>query len=369
MASNFTVPYIDLPLQYKKNKKNLIKKFKEIASSGQFILRKEVAQLESEISKYLGVNYAVGVNSGTDALFLSLIANGIKKGDEVITVSHTFIATISTIVHAGATPILVDIQDDGNIDSSLIEQAITDKTKAIMVVHMNGRVCDMKAIMKITKKYDLILLEDAAQAFGASYKNTYAGNFGKCGAFSFHPMKVFGCMGDGGLITTNDEAIYNKLLLLRNHGQKTKADLVLYGYNSRLDNIQAAFLLDRLSVLEVELKKRIKIANIYIENLSFLSQVKLPSNKTKNRRDIFSSFVIQAQDRDKLQEFLLSNSIEVAVHWNTPNHKQKHLNLDYYKLETTEEYSKNILSLPIHPFLTKKQINFVVKKIIEFYAK
>ncbi|QFR48355.1 DegT/DnrJ/EryC1/StrS family aminotransferase [Sulfurimonas lithotrophica] len=369
MINKFKVPYIDLPKQYKFYEDDLKEIFHNTAKSGQFILREEVSKLEKKISEFLNVKYAVGVNSGTDALFLSLIANGIKKGDEVITVSHTFIATISTIVHTGASPVLVDIQDDGNINPSLIKQAITDKTKAIVIVHMNGRVCDMDEILNIINEHNLLLIEDAAQSFGASYKNKFAGNFGICGAFSFHPMKVFGCMGDGGLITTNDEYIYNKLLLLRNHGQKTKSDLVLYGYNSRLDNLQAAFLLYRLDVLENELNKRINVAKTYINKLSKITEIKLPSFDTQNRRDIFSSFVIQAEKRDELQKYLLDKSIEVAVHWNTPNHKQKRLDLDHFTLNKTEEYSKNILSLPIHPFLTIEQIDFVIEKIIEFYEK
>ena len=369
MANSYHVPYIDLAAQYEFYKDELQDILLRIASSGQFILRKEVSELESKIAEYLKVNYALGVNSGTDALFLSLKAAGIKSGDEIITVSHTFIATISTIVHCGAKPVLVDINDDGNIDVNKIEDAITKKTKAIMVVHMNGKICDMDMILALSKKHNLLLFEDAAQAFGASYHNKFAGTFGVCAGFSFHPMKVLGCMGDGGLITTNDEHIYNQLLLLRNHGQKTKSELVLYGYNSRLDNLQAAILLFRLSKFEEELKSRREVAMYYIKNLSSLPQIKLPILDEDNRRDVPSSFVIQAKDRDALQKFLLDNSIEVAVHWNTPNHKQSHLKLDNFNLEMTEKYSKNILSLPIHSFLDKEQAAFVVKKIIEFYEK
>ena len=369
MANDFIVPYIDLPAQYKHNEKDLLNIFQKIASSGQFILREEVSILESKISKYLNVKYAVGVNSGTDALFLSLKAAGIKEGDEVITVSHTFVATISTIVHCGAKPILVDIKQDGNIDPNKIEEAITKKTKAVVVVHMNGKACDMDSILEIVNKNNLILIEDAAQAFGATYKNKFAGTFGLCGAFSFHPMKVFGCMGDGGLVTTDDKDVYEKLLLLRNHGQKTKSELVMFGYNSRLDNLQAAMLLHKLTIFEEELKKRREVAKFYIDSLASTTEVKLPSFDEQNSRDVFSSFVIEAQDRDALQEFLLKNKIEVAVHWATPNHKQKDLNLGKFTLENTENYAKNILSLPIHHLLDEAQMNLVVQKINEFYEK
>lgn len=368
MASNYNVAYIDLVSQYESEKEGLEKALIDIAKSGQFILRKEVSDLESRVCDYLGVKYALGVNSGTDALFLSLKAAGIKEGDEVITVSHTFVATISTIVHCGAKPVLVDIKDDGNIDTNKIEEAITNKTKAIMVVHMNGKVCDMDMITALSQKHNLLLFEDAAQAFGATYKNKFAGSFGVCAGFSFHPMKVLGCMGDGGIITTNDEKIYKQLMLLRNHGQETKSDLVLFGYNSRLDNIQAAVLLFRLSKFEEDLQERREVAKYYIKHLSSLPQIKLPILDEDGRRDVCSSFVIQADNRDALKQHLLENGIEVAVHWETPNHKQKKLNLDNFDLHVTQMYSKTILSLPIHPYLTQKQLSFVVEKIEEFYV-
>lgn len=367
MANTYRVPYIDLPAQYRSYENRLQEILLEIAQSGQFILRKEVSTLESEIAKYLGVKYAVGVNSGTDALFLSLKALDIKEGDEVITVSHTYIATLATIANCGATPVLVDITDDGNIDPTKIEQAITDRTKAIMIVHMNGKVCDMDAILAIAKEHELTVLEDAAQAFGASYHGKFAGTFGLCAGFSFHPMKVLGCMGDGGLITTDDEAIYEQLLLLRNHGQKTKEEIVLLGYNSRLDNLQAAILLFRLSKFEEELQSRRDVALQYAKELSLVQQIKLPSFDEDERRDVFASYVIQAQNRDALQQFLLQSGIEVAVHWSTPNHKQKALHFKHTSLEVTEDYSKNILSLPIHPYLSTEQISFVTTKIKEFY--
>lgn len=369
MANSLRVPYIDLSSQYEQYKNQMITIFEKIASSGQFILREEVVQFESEAATYLGVKYAVGVNSGTDALFLSLKAMGVQEGDEVITVSHTFIATIAAIVHCGATPVLVDIAMDGNIDVNKIESAITARTKAIVVVHMNGKVCDMDSIIPIAEKYNLMVLEDAAQAFGASYNGRFAGSFGVCGAFSFHPMKVLGCMGDGGLITTDDENIYKKLLLLRNHGQQTKSDLVLFGYNSRLDNLQAAILLQRLTVFESELTKRDAIANFYNQHLSSISQIVLPKCHENNRRDVFSSYVILAENRDILFDHLVSSGIEVAIHWNTPNHKQEKLGLDHFELDVTETYSKQVLSLPIHPYLSEVQLQYVVDRLIEFYAE
>lgn len=369
MQNKFAVKYVDLPTQYKEDEKTLLKSLENIASSGQFILREEVALFEKEVAKYLGVKYSVGVNSGTDALFLSLKAMGIKEGDEVITVSHTFIATIATIVHCGASPILADIKSDANIDADKIEALITPKTKALVIVHMNGKVCDMDEILPLVKKHKLLLLEDAAQAFGSQYNNRFAGSFGECGAFSFHPMKVLGCMGDGGLVTTNDESIYKKLLLLRNHGQESKSSIVEFGYSSRLDNIQAAILLHRLRDFETTIKKRLAVARYYIEALQEIKEIVLPDYNANNRRDVFSSFVISAKDRDKLFTYLLDNGIEVAIHWATPNHNQSALALDNFKLDVTESYSKSILSLPIHPFLTQIQLSLVVEKIKEFYAQ
>lgn len=363
----FKVPYIDLPSQYEEEKNTLVPLFEKIASSGQFILRQEVQELESKVAEYLGVKHVIGVNSGTDALFLSLKALGIQEGDEVITVSHTFVATISTIVHCGAKPVLVDISNDGNIDASKIESVITSKTKAIVIVHMNGKVCSWSALEPIIKKYNLKVLEDAAQAFGAKYKERFAGSFGDCGAFSLHPMKVFGCMGDGGLITTNSDELYEQLLLLRNHGQKTKSNIVTFGYNSRLDNLQAAFLLHRLENFEITIAKRREIAQVYINELKDLKQIILPLFDEESRRDIFSSFVITSHQRDELRSYLISKGIEVFSHWETPNHKQLALDLDNFSLQNTENYSKEVLSLPLHPYLTHEQVRYVCEKIKEFF--
>ncbi|TDA62655.1 DegT/DnrJ/EryC1/StrS family aminotransferase [Sulfuricurvum sp. IAE1] len=368
MANSFRVPYVDLPSQYRRYGTELLETLQTIASSGQFILREEVSRFESEAARYLGVRYAVGVNSGTDALWLSLRAMGIAEGDEVITVSHTFVATIAAIVHVGAKPVLVDIAEDGNIDPEKIEGAITPRTKAIVVVHMNGKVCDMETIEPIALRHGLLILEDAAQAFGARYKERFAGSFGVCGAFSFHPMKVLGCMGDGGLVTTDDEAVYRQLLLLRNHGQLSKSELVLFGYNSRLDNLQAAVLIKKLPYLEEELLERERVARYYQNGLGGIPHVRLPAFHENGRRDVFSSYVIRAENRDGLFDYLMENGVEVAIHWKIPNHRQAQLGLDGFGLETTERYSAEILSLPIHPYLDESQTRYVVDKVIEFYA-
>lgn len=367
------VPFVNYPLQYKNIKKQLLKKFDENFSKGDLIYRKDVQDFEKNIAKYTGVKYGVSTDSCTGAMFIALKALGIGQGDEVITVAHTYVATIDVIVHCGAKPVLVDIDKDYNINPNLIEKAITEKTKAIMPVHLNGRCCQMNEIMQIARKYKLFVVEDAAQALGATYKGKKAGSFGNIGCISFYPAKLLGSLGEAGIALTNDKKLAIKMFLLRDHGElppyleKDRTHKIyLWGFNTILDNIQASVLNIKFKYFPSWIKRRREIAKRYIAGLKNVKEIILPEF---GPGDVFQNFVIRAHGRDKLQEYLKKNGVETLVSWRTPNHKQKALKeINNFKLPLTELISKEVISLPMYPELTKSQIDFAIKKVKEFYG-
>lgn len=364
----FNVPYINLSKQYETIKEELTPIIEDIFYSSSFILRDQVKLFELNMEKYLGCRYAIGLNSGTDSLFLALYAQGFKDGDEIITVSHTFVATIAAIVHCKLKPILIDIDDDFNMDINQIEKAINKKTRAIIPVHLNGRVCNMDKIMEIAHIHNLVVIEDACQALGATYKHKKAGTFG-IGCFSLHPLKNLSCAGDGGLLVTDNEELARKTHLLRNHGQKTKEEIVMFGFNSRLDNIQAAILNIKFKYLPHWIEKRRRAAKLYNDALTDLGELKLPPapEEDGDYYDVFSSYCIRTKKRDELVKYLRDTSIEVFVHWTLPVHLQKELHLDNFVLPNTERVSQTVISLPIYPEIEDSQINYVVETIKSFF--
>lgn len=363
----YKVPYTDLAGQYRKLKKDIFAAMEKVFASGDFILRDEVRCFEKAMASFLGVDYIIGVNSGTDALYLSLLTAGIHHGDEVITVSHTFVATVAVIIHCGALPVFVDISKDYNMDTSQIENAITPRTRAIIAVHLNGRLCNMDKISELAKKHHLIVIEDAAQALGASFKGKQAGSFGLTGCFSVHPLKNLSAAGDGGFISTNNKDLAEKITLLRNHGQKSKEELLYFGFNSRLDNLQAAILNVKLPYLDGWIKRRRAVAQMYHHRLSEISQLHIPAFSEETHYDVYSSYVIRAEKRDRLAEYLRKNGIEVFIHWPCALHLQKNLNLCRCSLPETEKASKEVLSLPINAEIEDKQVNFTADCIYNFY--
>ena len=378
----YKVRFVNYSLQYHNLEEEITETVKRVLSRGDLILRQDVEDFEQNLADFVGVKYAISAASGTDALFLSLEAAGIGEGDEVITVSHTFVASIATIVHTGAKPILVDVRDDFLMDVDRIEEAITPKTKAILPVHLNGRMCDMEKIMKIAKKHNLIVVEDAAQALGASFNKKRAGSIGLTGCFSFYPAKILGCYGDGGAMTTNNSKIAEKVRLLRDHGQKTpyqnlqfgtgqaKTELVCFGWNSRLDNVQAAILNLKFKYLKKWIEKRREIAKIYNKGLSGIKGLKLPPAPDLDSRffDVFQNYVLRAQKRDKLFKFLKENGVETLIKDPIPNHWHKGLSLSHFNLPYTEQLAKEVISLPIYPELTKGEIKYVIDCIRKFYV-
>lgn len=353
------IPFVDFGLAYKKIKPEIDAEIQRVLSNGDLILRDDVKKFEENLAKFVGTKYAVGVNSGTDALFLSLKAAGIKKGDEIITVSNTFIATIQVIVHCAAKPILIDVKEDGLMDVDLIEQAITKKTKAIIPVHLSGGICDMSRITAIADKYHLKVIEDAAQAIGASHRGKKAGDWGLTGCFSFYPAKILGCYGDAGAITTNDKKVADKIYLLRDHCQDRKQNkkVVGWGYNNRIDNLQAAILNVKFKYLQKVIKRRIEIAKMYDKGLKDLP-IGLPV-----KQSVYQDYIVCVKERDKFVKYL-ENKVETLVRNKIPDHKL--LGLDF-NLPITERLAREEVRLPINETLTNQQVSYIIKKIKEFY--
>ena len=366
---DYKVPFVNIPKQYRDMKEEILKTLDDVLLRGDLILRKDVKEFEKNIADFVGTKYAIGLNSGTDALFLPLKAAGIGPGDEVVTVSHTFVASISVIVQAGAKPILIDVKEDFTIDTDKLEEVITKKTKAIIPVHLNGRCCEMDKIMEFAEKHNLIVIEDAAQALGAKFKNKMAGSFGLAGGFSLYPFKVLGCFGDGGIITTDDEKLAEKVKLLRDHGQKTKTEIVCFGWNSRLDNLQAAILNLKFKYLPKWINRRREIAEIYNKGLDRTSGAELPPAPNFDERyfDVYQNYVLRAQKRDGLFNFLKENGVETLIKDPIPNHWHKGLGLSNFHLPYTEKLAKEVISLPMYPELTNQQVEYVIDCVKKFY--
>jgi len=397
--------FLDLTLQYKSIKREVNEAIKRVLESGQFIGGKEVENFEKEFARFCGVKYAISLNSGTDALFLSLKALEIGPGDEVITTPFTFIATAEVIANLGAKPVFVDIDPKHfNIDPSKIEKAITKKTKAIIPVHLFGQMADMDEIIRIAKKYKLFVVEDAAQAIGAKIKFPIpnfqfsnksqisksklkikwlmAGAIGDLGCFSFFSSKNLGAYGDGGMVVTNNKKLAEKIRLLRNHGSSPKEKYLnlILGTNSRLDAIQAAILRVKLKYLKKWIRMRAERAAYYTSQLNQLNKFTKLSKLTKlvtpaiasNRTHTFHQYTIRvnARVRNKLIKYLSQNGIPTMIYYPIPLHLQpafKYLGYKKGDFPESEKASKEVLSLPMYPELSKKEQEFIVRKIKEFY--
>jgi len=368
--------FVDLAAQYKIIKKEINAVIQEVLDRCRFIGGEEVETLEKEIAKFLGVKYTIGVNSGTDALSLSLKALGIGLGDEVITTPFTFIATAEAIVNLGAKPVFVDINPRTfNINPDKIEEKITQRTKAIIPVHLFGQVADMDKIMKTSRRHGLYVIEDAAQAIGAEYKGRKAGTIGNCGCFSFFPSKNLGTYGDGGAVITDNKRLADKIKLLRNHGSSAKEKYrnLILGTNSRLDTIQAAILRVKLNYLEKWNKKRAENAAYYTRLFREVKDMVTPHIE-QNTIHIFHQYTIRVNKkiRKKLIDYLNREGIPTQIYYPLPLHLQpvfKYLGYKKGDFPEAEKAAKEVLSLPIYPELSQKDQNFIIKKIKEFYEK
>ncbi len=353
-----------------KNSKKIFKLIDDIVKFNDFTLGRYVDLFEKEFCKFQRVKYALGVGSGTDAIFLSLKALGIKEGDEVITPTYSFYATAGAIATSGAKPIFVDIKDDLNIDEEKIEKKITSKTKAIVPVHWSGRICNMKKIISISKKYKLHIIEDACHAILAhDDKKKFAGNFGVTGCFSLHPLKNLNVWGDGGIITTNNKKIYEKLKLMRNHGLINRDNCKIYGYNSRLDTVQAAVALEMLKKINFITNSRVKNANYLNNKLKSIKQIELISEK-KKYKSVYHLYQFFCEKRDKLNNFLRKNKIDSKIHYPIPLHLHGAAKKFKYRkgqFKNAERLSKKVISIPVHEYVTKNELDFIIKKINSFY--
>ncbi|MDA0986099.1 MAG: DegT/DnrJ/EryC1/StrS family aminotransferase [Bacteroidetes bacterium] len=384
------VPLLDLKIQYQSLKTELDNALIRVAESQNFILGKEVEDFENEISKSLSLKYSLGVSSGTDALLLALMALDIKPGDEVIVPTFSFFATAGVVSRLNAIPVLVDSDPvTFNINPELIEKKITSKTKAIIPVHLFGQSCEMDRIIQIAKKYNLKIIEDAAQSISVQYKNgNPVGTIGDIGCYSFFPSKNLGCFGDGGLVTTNDENLFEKLKIMRVHGSKPKYYHKVIGGNFRIDAIQAAILRVKLPHLNQWSQARRNNADLYDKlfidnklatltgkiNFSENEKVLLPKPiykiSTLTNYHIYNQYIIRAEKRDELRKFLSDNNISTEIYYPVPFHRQecfKYLNYSDSDFPIANSSADNSIALPIYPELKNEQINYVVETIKKFF--
>jgi dTDP-4-amino-4,6-dideoxygalactose transaminase len=365
------VSFVDLKQRFEEERDEILSAVERVLSSGQLILGDSLRNFEREIEIFTGAKHCIGLNSGTDALMMSLWSAGIGKGDEVIHPAISFIATTGAIVHVGAKPVFCDVLDNGLIDPDRIIDKISSRTKAIMPVHWAGKMCDMDKIMKICKKYNLLLLEDSAQAMGSYFNGVHGGRFGVSGSFSCHPLKNLNALGDGGFLITDDDNIASKVKLYRNHGIESRDNVVSFGVNSRLDNLHAEVLKIRLSKLNAIIKKRRNNADLY-RKLIHSKKVKFPLEDSRpGFEDSYVMFLCHLEKRDELKLYLSKNEIESMIYYGTPLHLHKasekfgHQKGDF---PISENLCDNVLALPIHQNLTMDQIEYVSEKINNFYA-
>jgi dTDP-4-amino-4,6-dideoxygalactose transaminase len=354
-------------LQHIAIRAELLDQIERVLDHGQFILGPEVYSFETSFAKYCGSPHAIGVDNGTSALILVLQALGIGPGDEVITAPNSFLASTSCIALVGARPIFVDVADDYNIDSNLIEKAVTPQTKAILPVHLTGRPANMAAVMEIAQKHRLFVIEDCAQAVGARYKGQHVGTFGDAGCFSLHPLKTLNALGDGGIIVTQNATLAERLRKARNHGLRNRDECEFWSDNCRLDTIQAAMLNVKMKYLDQWTTARRAIAATYLEQLR--TYVETPEERDEEYA-VYHTFVIQADRRDQLRDYLLKHGVQTKIHYPIPIHLQKSAEkLGYAKgsFPKTEEQSRRILSLPIYPELSSNQLSLIISSIQNFY--
>ena len=363
------IPYVNLTAQHSPIKSRLLAAVGDVIDHGNFIFGEEVEEFEKRFAALCGGGYAVGLNSGTDALILALKALGVGPGDEVITPPNSFVASASCIALLGARPVFVDVGEDYNIDPDLIEAAITPRTRAILPVHLTGRPAAMDRIREIAQDRGLFIVEDAAQAVCAEYRGMRIGSLGDVGCFSLHPLKTLNACGDGGVLTTNDAGLYEEIKILRNHGLEDRDHCGQWSYNSRLDTVQAAMLLVKLDYLGEWTDLRRANASYYQSGLAGLEQVQAPQD-APGEKAVYHTFVIQADRRDQLQAFLAERGVRTAVHYPIPIHMQKAAEGWEYgsgSFPVTERLAGRILSLPVYPELQTHQLDYVVACVRTFF--
>ena len=367
--SEFQISLIDLQQRYLEEKKELLACVERVLEAGHFVLTPELTDFEERVAAYTGAKHCVGLNSGTDALMMGLMAIGVSKGDEVITSPISFVASTGAIAHVGGTPVYADVREDQNIDPDEIEKKITPQTKAIMPVHWTGRISDMDAIGKIAKRHGLEVIEDSCQSMGATYNGHHGGTFGSVGAFSAHPLKAMNAAGDAGFMITDNDDVAQKVRLYRNHGLADRDTCVEYGVNSRLDVLHAQILLYRLDRLADVTRRRRNNVNLY-RKLIKAPQVFIPPCKP-HEVNPFVMFLVQAERRNDLQRYLAAQGIQSLIYYGTPLHLQPAAQRYGYKrgdFPRAEAQAEQVLALPHHQHLTEDQIATVAGEVNHFYG-
>ncbi|SMM98524.1 Pleiotropic regulatory protein [uncultured Candidatus Thioglobus sp.] len=365
------VPFFEYPRLWSDDREAFLSIIDTVSSSGGFILQKAVSDFELELATYSGANYAVGVGNATDGMEIFLEAIGVNAGDEVIISSHTMLATASAVKVAGGVPVPVDIGADNLISVQAIEDAITPNTVGIMPTQLNGRVCDMDAILVIAKKYGLFVVEDAAQALGAKYKGKHAGTFGLASDISFFPAKVLGCLGDAGAVLVNDKELYHKIYQIHDHGRDVDGEVKRWGRNSRLDNIQAAILSHKLKTYDQVITRRREIAQRYQQRLGSLEELQLPAapSTISDNFDVYQNYELTADNRDELKAYLGENNIGTLIQWGgTAVHQFTQLGFNQV-LPDTERFFQRCIMLPMNVFISDSDIDYICETVIEFYRK
>lgn len=369
MTAKLNVPFFNYPRVYLDDREDLLRIFEDVGRRGAFIMQQDLRDFEAALAGYTGARHAIGVANATDGLELAWMAVGLRAGDEVIFSSHTMLATAAAIRTAGGIPVPVELGYDNLIDPDAVAAAINPRTVGIMPTQLNGRTCDMDRIMGIARAHRLFVVEDAAQALGSRFKGQHAGTFGQAAAISFFPAKVLGCLGDGGGVITNDYGIYDRLYQLHDHGRNPQGEVCSWGRNSRLDNLQAAFLSHRLKSYEQVIERRRAIATIYQQRLGPLPELQLPPapGSEPDHFDVFQNYELQADRRDALKEFLKAQGIGTLIQWGGKAvHQWERLGFNVH-LPQTERFFERCIMLPMNVFLTDSEVHYVCDQVHAFY--
>lgn len=368
---SYKVPFVDPRANYRKLRDEIDAAYFDVMSKGDLIDRGHLKSFEENLAKFVGTKYAVGLNSGYDALHMSLRAGGIGPGDEVIVPAHTFVATCSAVVNVGATPVLVDVGLDFNIDVNKIEEAITEKTRGIIPVHLNGRMADMAAVMRLAEKHKLVVVEDACQSLGSSLDGKAAGAWGLTGCWSFYPFKILGGYGDGGAITTDDAEVATFARRMRYNGEdRQTGEYHGHGFTCLLDNLQAAFLDVKLRHLPAWIVRRKQIAARYTEALKDIPSLLLPAHDDTQRFDhVYQNYVVRAREGNDFSEYLKANGVEVLTQFRKPYYRHEALKLVDRGFPETEALSREVCSLPMNTEMDDEQVEYVIKVVRSFYRR
>jgi len=365
-----SIPFFNYKAAFSADEEAFVAIFRDVMRRGAFIQQQDLATFEERLAKYLGVKFAIGVGNATDGLIMALRAAGIGAGDEVIFPSHTMVATAASVAHAGATPVPADCGADHLMDPASVAAAVTPRSRAIMPVQLNGRTCDMDALGAIARQHGLLIIEDAAQGLGSSFKGKRAGSFGVAAAFSFYPAKILGCFGDGGAVVTDDAEVARQVLLLRDHGRDENGEVRRWGFNSRLDNLQAAILDHQFRNYQQIIDRRRAVAALYQSELGDVKQLTLPPAPGADAAhyDTYQNYEIEADQRDALRQRLKEQGVGTILQWGGKAvHQFKDLGLSR-PLPRTERLFERCLMLPMNMTVTDDEVRYISGVIREFYG-